>query len=182
MAATKISDIIVPSVFNPYLIQETNRLDEFVQAGIVQNDPAFDVLATSGGNLINMPYFNDLTGDSEELSDSTALTVNAITTGQDKARLHMRGKSWGVNDLASSLSGADPMAVIASKVAKYWVGERSKVLFKSLVGIETTAASNVHDISGLAGALAVISGTTTLDAKQLLGDNASKIKGIAMHS
>ena len=181
MAATKISDIIVPSIFNPYVIQETNRLDSFIQAGIVQSDSAFDALAMSGGNMINMPYFNDLSGDSEELSDTVALTVNAITTGQDKARLHMRGKSWGANDL-TQLSGADPMAVIGSKVAKYWVGERSKVLFKSLAGIETTASANVHDISAEVGALAVISGTTTLDAKQLLGDNASKITGVAMHS
>jgi len=183
MAATLISDIIVPSVFNPYIIQEINRLDAFLQAGIVSNDSTLNVLATSGGNLVNMPFFNDLTGDSEELSDTVALTVNAITTGQDKARLHMRGKSWGVNDLAASLSGADPMAAIGSLVAKFWVGERSKVLLKSLVGIETAlAATNVLDISGLVGNLAVISGTTTLDAKQLLGDNASKLSGIAMHS
>ena len=182
MPALKISDIIVPVVFNPYIIQETNRLDAFVQAGIVANDPAFDILATSGGTLINMPFFNDLSGDSEELSDASSLAVNAITTGQDKARLHMRGKAWGVNDLAAALSGADPMGVIAAKVAKFWVGERSKVLIKSLAGIETTLATNVLDISGLAGELAVISASTTLDAKQKLGDNASKLKGMAMHS
>ena len=182
MTAVKISDIIVPVVFNPYIIQETNRLDAFVQAGIVANDPAFDILATSGGTLINMPYFNDLTGDSEELSDVSSLSVNAITTGQDKARLHMRGKAWGVNDLAAALSGADPMGIIGAKVAKFWVGERSKMLFKSLAGIETTLATNVLDISGEIGELAVISATTTLDAKQSLGDNAGKLKGMAMHS
>ena len=182
MSATKISDIIIPQIFNPYIIQETNRLDTFVQAGIVANDPAFDILATSGGTLINMPFFNDLSGDSEELSDASSLAVNAITTGQDKARLHMRGKAWGVNDLAAALSGADPMGVIAAKVAKFWVGERSKVLIKSLAGIETTLASNVLDISAEVGASAVIGTTTTLDAKQKLGDNASKLKGIAMHS
>lgn len=182
MASTKISDIIVPSVFNPYIVQETNRLDSFVQAGIVVNDPAFDILATSGGTVVNMPFFNDLSGDSEELSDTVALGVNAITSGQDKARLHMRGKAWGVNDLANALSGADPMGVIASKVAKFWVGERSKMLFKSLAGIETALASNVYDISSGAGELAVISGKETLNAKQKLGDNASKLKGIAMHS
>ena len=182
MAATKISNIIVPVVFNPYVIQETNRLDSFVQAGIIQNDASLDKLALTGGTIINMPYFNDLTGDSEELSDTAALAVNAITTGQDAARLHMRGKAWGVNDLAEALSGADPMAVIASKVAKFWIGERSKILFKSLAGIETTAASNVHDISGLAGALSVISGATLIDAKQKMGDNADKLTGIGMHS
>jgi hypothetical protein len=182
MASTKISNIIVPSVFNPYVVIESNRLDAFVQSGIVQNDPAFDKLALTGGTILNMPFFNDLNGDSEELSDTSDLTVNPITAGQDQARLHMRGKAWGVNDLAEALSGADPMAVIGSKVAKYWVGERSKMLFKSLAGIETTCASNVYDISAQAGSLAVITGKATLDAKQKLGDNASKLTGIAMHS
>jgi hypothetical protein len=182
MPATKISDIIVPEVFNPYVIEETNRLDTLVQSGIISNDKQLDALAIGGGKLINMPFFNDLTGDSEELSDAASLTVNAITTGQDAARLHMRGKAWGVNDLAKALSGADPMQVIASKVAKFWVGERSKILFKSLVGIETTAIANVHDISALAGDLAVINGFTLLDAKQKLGDNASKLVAIGMHS
>lgn len=182
MAATKISNIIVPEVFNPYVVQETNRLDAFVQSGIIVPDSSLDALALSGGTIINMPYWNDLTGDSEELSDSAALSVNAITSGQDAARLHMRGKAWGVNDLAKALSGDDPMGVIASKVAKYWVGERSKVIFKSLAGIETTAASNVHDISALEGELAVINVGAVLDAKQKLGDNASKLTGIGMHS
>lgn len=183
MAATKISDIIVPQVFNPYVVQETTRLDAFVQAGIVQADAAFDILASSGGKLINMPFWNDLSGDSEELSDLAALTVNAITSGQDAARLHMRGKAWGVNDLATALSGDDPMAVIGSKVAKYWVGQRGKMLFQSLKGIETTLAStNVSDISAASGSAAIIGVGTVLDAKQLLGDNADKLVGIAMHS
>lgn len=182
MAATKISNIIVPEVFNPYVIQETVRLDAFVQAGIIANDPALDALASSGGTILNMPFWNDLDGDSEELSDNDPLTVNAITAGQDRARLHMRGKAWGVNDLAKALSGDDPMGVIASKVAKYWVGERSKMLFKSLAGIETTAVSNVHDISALTGGAEIISVGSALDAKQKLGDNASKLTGIAMHS
>lgn len=182
MSATKISNIIVPEVFNPYVIQETVRLDAFVQAGIITNDPSLDALASSGGTLINMPFWNDLEGDSEELSDSASLTVNALTAGQDMARLHMRGKAWGVNDLAKALSGDDPMGVIASKVAKYWIGERSKMVFKTLKGIETTASANVHDISALTGNDAIISVSSALDAKQLLGDNASKLTGVAMHS
>lgn len=182
MSATKISNIIEPEVFNPYVIQETVRLDAFVQAGIITNDPLLDVLASSGGTLINMPFWNDLEGDSEELSDSASLTVNAISAGQDMARLHMRGKAWGVNDLAKALSGDDPMGVIASKVAKYWIGERSKMVFKTLKGIETTASANVHDISALSGGAEMISVGSALDAKQKLGDNASKLTGIAMHS
>lgn len=182
MSVTKISDIIVPEVFNPYLIQETVRLDAFVQAGIITNDPTLDALASRGGTIINMPYWNDLEGDSEVLSDSTSLTINNITTGKDQARLQMRGKAFGSNDLAKALSGDDPMGAIASKVAKYWMGERSKILFSTLKGIETTASANVHDISALTGGAEIIGVSSALDAKQKLGDNASKLTGIAMHS
>ena len=183
MAATLLTNIIVPEVFNPYVVQETNRLDKFIQAGIVANDSAFDALASQGGNILSMPYWNDLTGDSEELSDGGPLSVNAITSGKDLARLNMRGKAWGVNDLATALSGDDPMGVIASRVAKFWMGERSKALFNTLKGVETTlAATNVLDISALAGELGVISVGTTLDAKQKFGENAELITAIAMHS
>ena len=183
MAATLLTNIIIPEVFNPYVVQETNRLDRFIQAGIVANDSAFDALASQGGNILSMPYWNDLTGDSEELSDGGPLSVNAITSGKDLARLNMRGKAWGVNDLATALSGDDPMGVIASRVAKFWMGERSKALFNTLKGIETTLAStNVLDISALAGELGIIGVSTTLDAKQKFGENAELLTAIAMHS
>ena len=181
--AVLISDVIVPEVFNPYVIAEVNRLDAFVQSGIIAPDSQLDSLAVGGGVLINMPYFNDLTGDSEELSDTTSLTVAGITASQDAARLQMRGKAWGANELAGSLSGSDPMGVIGGKVAKFWTGQRSKILFSTLKGIETTlATTNVYDISALVGELAVISGATTIDAKQKLGDNADKLVAFGMHS
>ena len=182
MASVKIADVIVPAVFNPYVIAEVNRLDAFVDSGIIAADSELDSLASGGGTLINMPYFNDLDGDSEELSDTVALSVAGITSGQDAARLQMRGKAWGANELAGSLSGTDPMAVIGGKVAKFWTGQRSKILFSTLKGIETTAASNVHDISALVGDLAVISASTIIDAKQKLGDNADKLVALGMHS
>jgi hypothetical protein len=178
----KIADVIVPAVFNPYVIAEVNRLDAFVQSGIIAPDSDLDSLAVGGGILINMPYFNDLDGDSEELSDTVALSVAGITSGQDVARLQMRGKAWGANELAGSLSGTDPMKVIAGKVAKFWTGQRSKILFNTLKGIETTLVGNVHDISALVGELAVISAVTVIDAKQMLGDNADKLTAIGMHS
>jgi len=58
--ATRIADIIVPSVFNPYVIQRTAELSAFSQSGIITNSPELDRLAFAGGKFINMPYFNDL--------------------------------------------------------------------------------------------------------------------------
>src|SRR5690606_39319940 len=80
----------------------------------------FDRLANSGGTLVHMPYWEDLTGDDEVLSDQAALTPGKITAGQDVARRQARGRAWGVNDLAHLLAGDDPMRAIGDLVAEYW--------------------------------------------------------------
>ncbi|MDF2790815.1 MAG: hypothetical protein K0S80_3916 [Neobacillus sp.] len=182
---TKISDIIVPEIFNPYVIQKTAELSAFVQSGVITQDPTFDVLATAGGKLINMPYFNDLTGDDEVLSDTTPLTPDKITSNQDVAVLLMRGKAWTTNDLAKALSGADPMAAIGNLVAAYWARQKQKVLINTLKGVFGAAsmAGNASDISAAVDpAVAEFTGSTFIDAAYKLGDAEENLTAIAVHS
>jgi len=208
MSVTKtiISDVIVPEVFNPYVIQRTAELSAFYQSGIIARNPELDRLASSGGKLINMPFWEDLTGDDEVLSDTEALTVGKITAKQDVAVLLARGKAWSVNDLAKALSGDDPMAAIGDLVAAYWARRFQAILIKTLDGIFSHATTdagtiaiddgeqggdatfgmdtNKHDISGAPDAEDddVISAKTAVDAIYKLGDNADKLTGFAMHS
>lgn len=183
MAKTQIADIIVPEVFNPYVIQKTAELSTLVQSGIVVPNAELDKLASAGGKLINMPYWNDLTGDDEVLSDSGALTPAKITAGQDVAALLMRGKAWSTNDLAKALSGDDPMRAIGDLVAAYWARMEQKTLFKILSGAlgAANATGNVHDISAVTGTN-TITGETFIDAKSKLGDASDKLTAVAMHS
>lgn len=180
---TRIADVVVPEVFNPYVIQRTAELSVLVQSGIVVPNAELDRLATAGGKLINMPYWNDLTGDDEVLSDSGALTPEKITAKQDVAALLMRGKAWSANDLAKALSGDDPMRAIGDLVAAYWARMEQKTLINTLAGAMGAAnmTDNVHDISAVVGK-DTINGETVLDAKQKLGDNAGKLTAMAIHS
>ena len=190
MTVTKtiISDVIVPEVFNPYVIQRTAELSAFYQSGIIARTPELDRLASSGGRLINMPFWEDLTGDDEVLSDITALTVGKIGSDKDVAALLARGRAWSVNDLAKALSGDDPMAAIGDLVAAYWARRFQAILIKTLDGIFSHATTgmdtNKHDISGAPDAEDddVISAKTAVDAIYKLGDNADKLTGFAMHS
>ena len=100
MATTQIKDVIVPEIFNPYVMNRSMELSALYQSGIIQNDPMFDKLASSAGRTINMPYWNDLTGEDEVLSDNEALTPGTIKAGQDVAVIMRRGKAWSTNDLA----------------------------------------------------------------------------------
>ena len=183
MAKTKIVDIVVPEVFNPYVIERTAELSALWQSGIVRRTPELDSLASSGGTIINMPYWEDLTGADQVLSDSVALEVNKITAGQDKAVLLMRGNAWSVNDLAKALSGDDPMRAIGDLVAAYWARRWQAVLLSTLSGVfgAATMATNLHDISSAATKKG-IDATTTLDALQKLGDAKDRLVAFAMHS
>lgn len=184
MATTQITDVVVPEVFNPYVIQRTTERSALVNAGIISNNPELDRLAEAGGKLINMPYWEDLSGDDEVLSDTSPLTPAKITAGQDQAALFMRGKAWSTNDLARALAGDDPLAAIADLVADYWNRRRQKLLFSILKGVFTAAsmAGNKHDIAEETGSAAVISAATFIDALQKLGDAKFKITAVGMHS
>lgn len=185
MAKTKISDIIVPDVFNPYVVERTPERSALINSGIVQGSPELDTLAQSGGRILNMPFWNDLDGDDEVLDDDGALTPGKIDAGQDKAVLYMRGKAWSVNDLAKALSGNDPMAMIGNLVMDYWERRRQALLISSLKGIfsASSMSANLLDISGETGADEdVISGDAIIDTHQLLGDKKNSLVGYMMHS
>ena len=185
MAKTKIANVIVPDVFNPYIIERTPELSTLIQSGIVQNTPELDTLALSGGRLLNMPFWEDLSGADEVLSDSSALSPAGISAKQDVAVLYMRGKAWSVNDLAKKLSGDDPMAEIANLVIGYWERRRQALLVSSLIGIFGAAsmAGNLLDVSSAVGYQDdIINADNLVDTAQKLGDNKSNLTGYLMHS
>ena len=178
MPKTTVADVIVPEVFNPYVVEKTTELSALYQSGIVASSDELNSLALSGGRLINMPYWNDLDGDDEVLSDINALDVERITSSQDIAALLMRGKAWSVNDLAKALSGDDPMQVIGQLVAGYWARRMQAAILSILEGVfaAPSMAPNVYDTD------VRISADNTILASQCLGDAKSKLTGYLMHS
>jgi hypothetical protein len=178
MPKTTVADVIVPEVFNPYVVEKTTELSALYQSGIVASSDELNSLALSGGRLINMPYWNDLDGDDEVLSDINALDVERITSGQDIAALLMRGKAWSVNDLAKALSGDDPMQVIGQLVAGYWARRMQAAILSILEGVfaAPSMAPNVYDTD------VRIDSDNMILASQCLGDAKSKLTGYLMHS
>ena len=191
MAATLLSDVIVPEVFTNYIQERTAEKSAFFNSGIVSQDPEIDQQLSGGGKIIKMPFFKDLDDDDQVRQSDTSITVNSISTGQDEARLHARAGAWGAEDLSAELSGDDPMQAIGNRVADWWDRKLQAILISTLKGVFADNSSNDsgdlildQTISG-AEALtdsALISGPNILDAKQLLGDSKEKLTAIAMHS
>ena len=172
------------------------ELSALVQSGIITNNSEFDALASQAAPTVNMPFFEDLTGESEQIIEGTDLDENKITSNKDVAAIIRRAKMWSATDLSAALAGSDPMAAIATRVAQFWSRDLQKELVALLDGIfgtipageegtppaETRLASNLLDISGKSGNAANWSGSAFIDAEQLLGDAKAQLTGICMHS
>ena len=194
MAITKLSDVIVPELFNPYVVNKTMELSALFQSGIVQNSPIFDQLASEAAPVHNMPFFEDLTGESEAIIEDTDLTPNKITSNKDVSTTIRRAKMWAATDLAAALSGTDPMKVIGDLVGNYWARDMQKELIAILNGVfgsytdsdsnkVTPLEDHILDISTAKTAAAqVIDGGGFVDACQLLGDAQGQLTAVAMHS
>ena len=179
MAVTKISDVIVPEIFTPYVIEKTAEKSRILTSGIAVANPRLNELVSGGGTTIQMPYWKDLTGDDEVLSDQNPLTPGKIGADKDIAALLLRGKAWGANELAGALAGDDPMEAIADRVSDYWARQEQKMLVAVLTGAFASASMSNHILDKSTEA---ISGNIVLDGKQLLGDSADQLQAIMMHS
>lgn len=182
--SVKIADIIVPEVFNPYVVQRTMELSAIFESGIAQRTAEFDRLASAAARTVQMPFWGDLSGEDEVLTDNGALTPGKIQANKDEAVILRRGRAWGANDLAANLAGDDPMRAIADLVAAYWARRYQAALIATLQGVFASPSMSdlVHDISGQTGDAAVISAKTTVDAAQKLGDAKTQLTAIVMHS
>ena len=183
--ATTLQDIIVPELFNPYVINRSMELSALYQSGIVSNNAEFDRLASEPAPIHHMPFFEDLTGDAEIVIEGTKLTPAKITSNQDISTTIRLAKAWAATDLSAQLAGKDPMEAIATLVAKYWERQRQKVLLRILKGVfssEQMKAEHVYDVSTSSGKAANISASAFIEALQLLGDAQDQLTGVIMHS
>lgn len=191
MSKTAVADIIVPDIFERYIIQRTAEYSVFGASDVIGFEPDLDDRANGGGIMVDMPFWNDLTGDRQLLSDTSDLSVNKIGAAEDIARLHNDANAWSVNLLAKLLSGEDPMGAIGDLLGAYWARQDAAILIASLQGvlaaldvesgdpnllnIQSETAAGVSDATQL-------NGSTFIDALQKLGDRNDRLVAIAMHS
>ena len=183
--ATLRSDIIVPEIFTPYLIEATTQRDAFLSSGVVQ--PMAELDASEGGDFINVPFFSaNLSGDFEVLTDSSSLTPGKITANKQVGVILHRGRAFESRDLAALAAGADPMAAIATKVAAYVANQRQKDLIKCLEGVFGGLTSNTGaafiDLSFDKTGQTALGPRQVAKARALLGDQGDKLTAVAMHS
>jgi len=186
--ATLRSDIIIPEVFTPYVLEATTQRDAFLASGVVQPMAELNA-AEDGGDFIQVPFYSaNLAGDFERLTDSSSLTPGKITADKQVAAVLHRGRAFESRDLAALAAGSDPMAAIGNKIADYIANQRQKDLLSCLAGV----FGAVGDTSSAAYAGLAVDGETgdtptqltarqVVEGQSLLGDQGEKLAAICVH-
>lgn len=194
---TRISDVVVPEIFTPYVQQLTAEKSNLVQSGAMVADERFAPLLSGGGLTFNMPSFKDLNDDAENVSvddPTVASTPNKIGSATEIQVRMSRNNSWSSMDLTAALAGADPMMAIANRVAAYWTRRLQAAFVATMNGIfaqndlaaptGATQYDMTHDISGGAYSAGVtdFSAEAFLDATLTMGDSMDDLSLVLMHS
>lgn len=194
MAVTRLSDLIVPEVFNANVLRTTMERSALFQSGILGPDAQLSANLAGGGLTFQVPFYTDLANEEPNIaSDNPAdlPTPSNIGTSRDVAIRHVRTKSWSSMDLNTVLTGSDPMGAIRQRVADYWVRQLQRQLIAILNGVfADNAAANGGDMRvvigtdavGAAAAGELVSDTAIIDAKQTMGDAAEALAVLIMHS
>jgi hypothetical protein len=189
---TKIADIIVPSVFDPYVQKMTAELTAIIQSGVMVEDDGLNANLAGGGITFNSPSFNDLDNDADNVStdnDASDSTPNKIGTHQEIQVRLSRNNSWSNMDLATVLAGADPMEAIANRVAAYWARRLQQAFIATNVGVFADNDANdsgdyTNDVSGggyVAG-VTDFSAEAFIDTLATAGDADSGLGMVLVHS
>ncbi len=193
MAYTRISDIIVPSVFAGYLSEQSVQANKLIASGLVTLNPTLSAYLAGPSVAFNLPFWKNIDNDSTSANvpsdDATVIaTPEKITAGSQVAVRVMRNRSYQSADLAGILAGSDPVAAIATQLAARQNSDRQAELMNVLAGTinETNAANLVHTIA--AEATGSVTSATKFGTDALIdavtnawGDNAGA-GGLVIHS
>lgn len=194
MAEVRLVDIYEPTAFNAAAQESATELNAFLASGVLSRDERIDAMVATGGMVGELPHFNPLTNDEPDYTDDDPANLSTpakISGGTQIYRLSNQHKSWSTMDLARQLALADPLGAITNRVGHYWAVNTQQRVIASAMGVLADNIANdssdmVNDVSIADGANAaaanLIHADAVIDATATLGDAATTVTAIAMHS
>lgn len=187
---TQIADLqIVPELITGNIILRALNSNAFVQSGVATRDAMLDAFLSNpnGGKVIAPRFIGPLKDDDPNISSDDPATLavpKKITGGANKAVRQSLNQSWSSMDLTADLYGEDPIGAITAQIGDYWQAVLNRRVIASVKGAlaSADAADMIVDVSGAAGADALFSADAFIDAQATMGERASALSAIAVHS
>lgn len=150
--STRISDIIVPEVFAPYMLEQSLEADKLVQSGVIVENPAISKYLAGGGSTFNFPSFKSIdegtTPVNVPTSDATVLATPESLTGRAQRAIRVeRNRVFGSTDLTASLAGADPLQAAASMLGRAILKWRQASLLSVVQGVIAMLPDHVLSVA-----------------------------------
>lgn len=196
MATVQLADIIDVKVFQDLPSVNNPEQTAFFESGIITRNSLFDSLASGPGKIAEMPFWNDIdpTSAPNLSTDDPAVLAAAqkVNQGEQITRKAFLNKGLSATDLASELAmGPRAMEHIRSRLDTYWTRQWQRRLIASCNGVlADNVASNSSDmvvnvaveVVGSQTAATKFNRDTFTDAVYTMGDAASALRAIAVHS
>jgi hypothetical protein len=191
MATVRLSDTIVYDIYDGYASVDNPETSALVTSGIVSVSEVFNTVATGGGKIGHLPFWNDLDPEIEPnmSNDDPAdmATPNKVDAGEMLYRKAWLNQGYSDMDLVQELTGSSPMQHIRNRFGVYWTRQFERRVIAAAVGVLNDNVANdgsdmVVDISGNAGDDALFGSDAFVDAAYTAGDRAEQFRAIAVHS
>lgn len=201
--STELGDVIVPSVFAPYVQNLTATKTRIISSGAMQTSEVLTQVLVGEGSTFTKRFYKDLEDTQENVSEAQGTnksTPNKIKSGREIQVRCSRNNSWGSADLLDSLVSPDPLDAIYNLVAGY----RARVLQRQVVALvkgiyamnaadpvttgnaASTHTKNdmTHDISGssFSDGVTNFNPAAFILAAGTMGDSMEELTMVMMHS
>jgi hypothetical protein len=176
MAQTRIADLWTPDIWIQGMSEKQKAYPSLLNSGVVVQTPLFDEIASGAGIAANMPFFKDITDDTDDIQvEDTAPTPGEITSGNQIAPILNRVKSYDVTALSAQVSGAvpDPVGEILSQLTAGRMKRRQRTFVSVLRGAfggGDTAKDGAAELSELRLEYFSETGATPPDSAKMSAD------------
>lgn len=194
MATTRLSDVqFDPDVYASYVRENHPDLNAFVASGVAVTNAQLAARAAGEGDTTSIPYWKDLSYDSENISSDdpgTSATPDKISTGKMVARNAHINNAWQTANLVSEVLGSeDPMREIQSRTGAYWENRFEARVQAITTGLflenEAGSGDMIYDVSiedgDNAASANLFNFGAFVDARATMGESASKLSLLAVH-
>ena len=163
---TSIGNLWIPNIWIRGVNEKAALLPALISSPIVIRNPLFDGIASGGGTSANVPYFHDITDQSDAPQvENTQPTLQVITSGLQIAPILNREYAISATALAAQVAQVpgsaplSPIEVMTSQLAFGRQKRRQAVMVNILNGIFGSASA-----PGGAGAMASVRNDIFLEA------------------
>ena len=149
MAVVRLSDVVIPAVYESYGRINILENDALFQSGVIATSPVLSRIAREGGTTGMMPFWGDIDPSVEPNmtnDDPADIAVPMkIGTSTMNFRKSFMNQGWSSMDLVAEILGEDPMNRIKERTDTYWARQYKRRFFATIKGV---IADNIANDAG----------------------------------